>query len=163
MKIEVIPVEVKDKSVLRQLIELYSHDFSEYTKEDVNEHGFYDYPYFDYYWTDESRHPFFIKVDGSFAGFVLVKNTIDEKARTIAELFVMRKYRRAKVGKIAAKQIFSLFKGEWVVKVLNVNAGALPFWRKVIDEYTGGNFCYHPEPTDDWDGVYYTFNSGAVI
>lgn len=43
MKIELIQVEKKQKSVLRQLVELYSYDVSEYEKSDVNEYGFYGY------------------------------------------------------------------------------------------------------------------------
>ena len=157
MNIQLVRVEEAHKSVLRQLMELYNHDFSEFTKEDVDEHGFYGYSYLDHYWTEDDRHPFFIKVDGCFAGFVLVKKTACGKANTIAEFFVMRKHRKLGVGKIAAKLVFDLFKGAWEVRVLNVNTLALPFWRRVIDEYTNGDFVYCPEPTDDWDGVGYTF------
>ena len=163
MNIEIIPVDETQRSVLRQLIELYDHDFSEYTKDDVNEHGFYGYSYLDRYWTEETRHPFFIKVDGNYAGFVLVgmfcRFTTNEKAHSIDEFFVMRKYRRMNVGNFAAKYIFDLFKGEWEVRVLHVNIPALPFWKKVINEYTKGNNTYHSEPNPDWDGIAYTFDT----
>jgi len=163
MIIEVIPVEESQKSVLRQLMELYNHDFSEYTKEDVNEHGLFGYSYLDYYWTQERRHPFFIKVDGCFAGFVLVgtgrRYSNNEKANSIAEFFVMRKYRGMNVGSFAAKHVFDLFNGEWEVRVLNANKPALSFWKKVITEYTNGSCIFHPEPTPDWDGVGYVFLS----
>jgi len=155
MNIEVVPAEQKDKPVLRQLMELYNHDFSEFTKEDVNEHGFFDYPYLDNYWTKKTRHPFFIKVDGNIAGFVLVSYW--NEAYNISEFFVMRKYRKTNVGNTVAKHVFNLFKGDWKVEVLNVNLPALPFWCKVISEYTNGDYNYHPEPTDNWDGVSYTF------
>ena len=161
MNIEIIPAEETQRSVLRQLMELYDHDFSEYTEDDVNEHGFYGYPYLDLYWTEDTRHPFFIKVDGKYAGFVLVGMhciyTSSQKAHSIVEFFVMRKYRRKNVGNFAAKYIFGLFKGEWEVRVLNVNKPALPFWHKVINEYTNGNNTYHSEPIFGHDGVGYTF------
>ncbi len=35
--------------------------------------GLYDYMYLDHYWTEEGRHPFFIRVDGKLAGFALVR------------------------------------------------------------------------------------------
>ena len=164
MNIEVIQADETQKSVLRQLMELYNHDFSEYTKEDVDEHGFYGYTYLDHYWTEETRTPFLIKVDGKLAGFVLVRLTDcpyiqNRKVHNISEFFIMRKYRRLNVGNFAAKSIFDLFKGEWGVRVLHVNKPALPFWRKVIDEYTNGNYTYHSEPTADWDGVSYTFSA----
>ena len=161
MNIEIIPVEEVQRSVLRQLMELYDHDFSEYTEDDVNEYGYYGYSYLDRYWTEDNRHPFFIKVDGKYAGFVLVgmfcKYTNSGKAHSIDEFFVMRKYRRKNIGNFAAKYIFNLFKGEWEVRVLNVNKPALPFWHKVINEYTNGNNTYHLEPISDWNGIGYTF------
>lgn len=148
--------------MLRQLVELYNHDFSEYTKEDVDEHGFYGYSYLDHYWTDETRTPFFIKVDGKYAGFVMVgrfcKYTLNEKANSIQEFFVMRKYRKMKIGSFTAKYVFDLFKGEWEVRVLHANEPALPFWHKVINEYTNGKNTYHSKPIPDWDGIGYTFN-----
>ena len=49
MNIEVIPAVESQKHVLRQLMELYNHDFSEYTKEDVDEYGFFGYSYLDLY------------------------------------------------------------------------------------------------------------------
>lgn len=162
MIIEVIPVEKSQKSVLRQLMELYNYDFSEYTNEDVDEHGLYGYSYLDHFWTEETRHPFFIKVGGCFAGFALVgtfcKYT-NNKAHSIAEFFVMRKYRKMDIGKFAAKYVFDLFKGEWEVRVLHANKPALIFWHKVISEYTNGCFIFHSESLPDWDGIGYTFNN----
>ena len=163
MNIEVVPAEKSQKSVLRQLMELYNYDFSEYTNEDVDEHGFYGYSYLDHYWTEETRKAFFIKVDGNLAGFVLVgmfcKYTDNEKANSIQEFFIMRKYRKMNVGKFVAKYIFDLFKGEWEVRVLHANTPALPFWRKVVNEYTDGNNTFHSEPISGWDGIGYTFYS----
>lgn len=68
-KIEVIEVDEKQKSILAHLIELYEYDFSEFNDRDVNEFGLYGYKYLDHYWTDTDRHPFFVVVDGSYAGF----------------------------------------------------------------------------------------------
>lgn len=163
MNIEIVPVDNRHKSALRQLIELYSYDFSEYTKADVDEHGFYGYMDLDQYWTEDTKAPFFIKVNGKIAGFVLVgmscKFTENESARSIQQFFVMRKYRGLNVGNFAAKYIFSLFKGEWEVRVLHTNKPALPFWNKVINEYSNGNNIYHSEPIPEWDGIAYTFYS----
>jgi len=165
MTIEIIQVDKAHSSVLRQLMELYDYDFSEFTKEDVNAHGFYGYGYLDRYWAEETRHPFFIIVDGNYAGFVLVdkfhgcKYTKNENAHSMGEFFVMRKYQRMNVGNFAAKTVFDLFKGEWEVRVLHVNKPALPFWHKVINEYTNGDNTLHTQPNPKWDGIGYTFNT----
>ena len=163
MNIEITPVKEVQRSVLRQLMELYDYDFSEYLGDDVNEYGYYGYSYLDRYWADDNRHPFFIKVDGKYAGFVLVSKFCrynkSGEAHSIDEFFVMRKYRRKNIGNFAAKYVFDLFKGEWEVRVLHVNKPALTFWHKVINEYTNGNNTYHSEPISGWNGIGYTFNT----
>ena len=50
MNVQIVPAERDQKSVLRQLLELYNYDFSEYDDEDVNEHGWYRAPTFLGYW-----------------------------------------------------------------------------------------------------------------
>ena len=95
MKIELVRINESNKAVLRQLMELYLYDFSEFDHEDVNEHGVYGYRYLDHYWTEAGRHPFFIQVDDQLAGFVLIRRLTppDETPviMAISEFFVMRK------------------------------------------------------------------------
>jgi hypothetical protein len=66
--IEKIPIE--QKSVLRQLMEFCNYDFSIYDQADVNAYGYFGYERIDHYWTDAGRTPYFIKIDGKYAGFV---------------------------------------------------------------------------------------------
>jgi predicted acetyltransferase len=75
--VELIKVSYQKKAVLRNLMELYQYDTSEYEDDsdnDVNEFGQYDYKYLDNYWTEEGRHPFFVIKSGKLAGFVLVRD-----------------------------------------------------------------------------------------
>lgn len=92
MNITIQQISESQKSVLRQLIELYEYDFSEYNDQDLNEYGFYGYSYLDYYWTEPGRVPLFIMADGKYAGFVLVnEHCYFDKAqgsRSIAEFFL---------------------------------------------------------------------------
>ncbi len=138
MTIELIKVQESAKSVLRQLMELYLYDFSQYDDANVNEHGHYGYTYLDQYWTEPNRTPFFIKVDDQLAGFVLVQKLPDCEPATMsmAEFFVMRKYRRGGVGKTAALHIFDAFRGRWDVRQIVANGPAKMFWERVISDYT---------------------------
>ena len=144
MQVELHKVEKVHKSVLRQLMELYCYDFSEFLLTDVNEHGTYEYPYLDEYWTDPNRYPFFIKANGKLAGFILINKHFkiinNPKGHVVAEFFVMRKYRRQGIGSNAAKVVFKLFPGSWEVSQIKINQPALLFWEKVIDEYTNGDY-----------------------
>lgn len=161
--IRIQKVEADQKSILRQLIELYEYDFSEFNDQDVNEHGYYGYKYFDHYWTDENRHPFFVMVENRYAGFVLINNhhylLDDDQGKSIAEFFIMRKYRGKGVGREAAKQIFDQFKGHWEVRQHGNNEPSKRFWKRVIEEYTEGIFEQMDVTTEEWTGQGYIFNN----
>src|SRR5260221_3272100 len=93
--VEVIRAELRDKPLLRQLLQLYQYDFTEFDPADVDDDGFYRYPYFDNYWTEPERHPLLLRVDGNWAGFALVRAGTPHD---MAEFFVMRNYRRGGAG-----------------------------------------------------------------
>jgi predicted acetyltransferase len=160
MNIKIEKASIEQKIVLRNLLELYKYDFSEYDPEDVNEQGEYGYKYFYNYWTEPERFPFLITVDEKYAGFALVrKKTQDNKNKefcySMAEFFVMRKYRKSGVGKQTAFYLFDLFPGKWEVAQVKKNIPAQKFWIKVISDYTNKN--YTEIQRDDWEGPIQSF------
>ncbi|MDP2671934.1 MAG: GNAT family N-acetyltransferase [Candidatus Daviesbacteria bacterium] len=161
MKIELVSVTEKEKHILANLLELYEYDFSEFSNSDLDENGRYGYKYLDSYWQEENRHPFFIKVDDKLAGFVLVnKHTyLSDDANAIAEFFILKKYRRGGIGSTAAKQIFDMFPGKWEVTQTNQNKDAQEFWKKVINEYTNGNYKEIVLDNEKWKGPVLTFDN----
>lgn len=162
-QLEIVAVAKQDKPVLRQLLELYAYDFSQYDDADVNAHGLYDYAYLDNYWTEEGRYPFFIKVDGKLAGFVLVSGYTYAleigTAKSISEFFVMRKYRRLGVGKRAALMIFDRFPGRWEVDQHGDNEPSKVFWEAIIAEYSDNQFEKRPIQTETWAGQALIFDN----
>ncbi len=162
MKFELIKVEETQKSVLRQMLELYEYEFSEFNENDINEYGFYGYRYFDHYWTDPERHAFFIKINGKYAGFVMVNNfcyVLKEKARSLAEFFVMRKYRRLGIGRSVASKIFDMFPGKWEVLQHGRNDLSKLFWNNVIENYTNNEYMVRTVITEEWKGQALIFNN----
>jgi predicted acetyltransferase len=128
--VEVVAAPIGEKPILSRLLELYAYDFSELTGTDVCEDGTYGgYPYLDACWTEPDRHPFLFRVDGRIAGFALVRSG---RPHDMAEFFVMRKYRRGGIGAEAARAVFSEFPGEWQVRQIAANVGAIAFWRRAI-------------------------------
>ncbi|GAB2560107.1 GNAT family N-acetyltransferase [Gracilibacillus alcaliphilus] len=156
-------VEENEKSVLRQLMELYAYDFSEFNGEDVNQYGFYGYRFLDHYWTESGRFPFFILVDNTLAGFILVSDHCyvlnEANSHSIAEFFIMRKYRKARIGSKAASLIFKRFTGYWEVLVHPENHAANQFWREVIGEFTAENYRATEVTKDGWTGTGYLFST----
>ncbi len=129
--VEVFEATLEDKSVVRQLLELYQYDFSEFVDADLDRHGTYGYQFLDNYWTEPDRHPFLFRVDGRWAGFALVRAGAPHD---MAEFFVMRKYRRHGVGLVAARELFARFPGEWQVRQMATNTPATNFWRRAIPD-----------------------------
>jgi predicted acetyltransferase len=126
----VVAASIEDKAVVRRLVELYLHDFSEFDHRDVTEHGVFGYRYLDHYWTEADRHPFLLRVDGHWAGFAFVRTAGD--SASIAEFFVLRKYRRTGVGTAAARALFDRFPGPWNVEQVAGNPAARAFWHQAI-------------------------------
>lgn len=142
MKLEIVPVGIEEKEILRNLLEKYDYEFSQYDNRDVNKLGLYGY-HIDNYWIEKKHWAFFIKVDGKLAGFAMVNDHPEAKEETdysLSEFFVMYKYRRLGVGKSVAFKVFDMFKGRWQLKRHPKNVGSVYFWNNVIDEYTKGNY-----------------------
>jgi predicted acetyltransferase len=142
--VTVVEAPAAQRPVLDHLLQLYMHDFSEFAPiggphGDVNEEGRFIYPGIESYWRESGRIPLLMRADDHLAGFALVNQwpalglPLDH---SVAEFFVMRKYRRARVGTRAALLIFRRFPGRWEVPVAWYNPPAQAFWRNVAEELT---------------------------
>lgn len=127
------------QTLLRHLMELCQHDYSEFNGADVDEDGRFGYRYLDYYWRESGRYPFLVWVSGRVAGFVLVRelglNADGRLVREVAEFFILRKYRRRGLGQAVAQQVFSRFPGMWQLRVGAGNLPAQAFWQGVVGRY----------------------------
>jgi predicted acetyltransferase len=78
-------------------------------------------------------------VDDSLAGFAIVGSL--EGANDVHEFFVNRAFRRSGVGQRIATLLWEERPGDWLVRVLEANAGAVVFWRTSISKYSGGSYA----------------------
>jgi predicted acetyltransferase len=164
MNIDVAPASFFEKPILERLYQLYDYDFSEFDQSDVDANGLFIIEYLNTYWQEDGRYPFLVRVDGKLAGFVLVsrlpgKGAQGEEVHSIAEFFVMRKYRGLGVGRWVAFQVFDRFPGEWRVEEMSVNLPAQAFWRRVIGEYTAGAYVERIRDDEEWQGPEQIFKS----
>lgn len=131
---------LQEKYIVANLMQLYSHDLSDYQDAKVDDRGLFGLgAYFDVYWTEVGRHPFLIWVDGKLAGFAFIRQ-LDDATFSIAEFFITRSFRRSGVGARAATELFDRFPGRWQVAEIEKNHSAQEFWRRVISDYTKGEF-----------------------
>jgi predicted acetyltransferase len=148
----------EERPVVRHLLQLYLHDFSEFDGEEVNDQGLYHYPWVEEYWR-APKAAFLFKVAGNYAGFCLVDNDVllPNSEHSISEFFVLRKHRRSGLGRFAASSIFSSRPGVWETAQHESNLSAQAYWRNVIAEYTNGKYAEQSLNTEEWHGPVLTF------
>ena len=144
MQAQLKKASVENETIIKNLMQFYMYDFSEFVDIDAQEDGlFAAYKYLYEYWKENNnRFPYIIQKDRKHVGFVLVRfiGSAERKYFSVAEFFVMKKYRRSGIGRTIAHHLFDLHKGNWEVFQRESNTPAQLFWNKVIDEYTKGNF-----------------------
>ncbi len=156
-----------DMPVLANLMQFYRYDISESrgdAGQDVLPDGRYPLPqYFASFWADPRCHPFLIHVDGSLAGFVLVRTysqlTEATEVHDIFDFFIIRKYRMHGIGAAVAMCVFDWFPGKWEVREYTLNHPAQAFWRRVIAKYTGGRFTETTWDDDRHRGIVQRFDT----
>ncbi|MCL2774092.1 MAG: phosphotransferase [Oscillospiraceae bacterium] len=137
IKIDILKVPFEKKHILRNMLELYFYDMSEfddeYDKMELNDAGLYGYGYLDYYWNEEGRYPYLLTVDQNLAGLALIR-VVEPIPLTfeVAEFFIMKKYRKLGIGSILSSKIFELHKGKWTISTPIKNIVAQNFWRKAV-------------------------------
>lgn len=143
MNVAVIKAEKEHREALENLMQFYIYDFSEFLGFDVEQDGKYSpYPLDDYFKEGDRQFAYAIKRQKTYIGFVLVRAIEDAELRhySIAEFFILKKYRREGIGKSVAADIFNRHQGPWEVHQIENNQAAQNFWKKAIDEYTNGQF-----------------------
>jgi predicted acetyltransferase len=161
MQIDLIRAGPHHRRLLRQLYELYCHDFSPMTKSDIGDDGLFTADDFLSDWPAD-LDIFLIQVDGQWAGFAwmargsYIDPTIDDHY-LMDEFFVMRKYRSRHIGEQAAVRLFSIYSGTWEVGEILENVDAQVFWRKVIGRYTDDHFDEVTVDNERWHGPVQVF------
>lgn len=154
-------IKIEERQVLKNLLEKYLCEFSQWDMQDIGDDGLYGYEYLDCYWTEENMYSYYIKVNGKIAGFIMVSDYPEvpeyETDFCLSEFFVLYKYRRTGCGREAVNKVLDLHHGRWQLKRHPLNIASVYFWNKVIDEYTGGNYKViekYPNPEVDYgDGT----------
>lgn len=161
--VELHELSPDEEPILSALFELYRYDFSEFTGEDVDAAGrFDDGGRVQKYASDASFRPFLIRVDGQLAGLAVVRRceAADSSGDVVdmEQFFVMRKYRRQRIGEKMAVILFERFPGRWQVRERHDNVPAQQFWRTIIGRYAG-RFDEIPADTSPTGGPIQYFTS----
>jgi predicted acetyltransferase len=159
------PASSNEQVLLENLAQFYAYDFSELLEMYVERDGRFGDVDLTPYWRDEWRHPFLLQVDDQLAGFALIseRSKITGKSGVVdmTEFFVLRRFRRQGVGRAAAFVAFDRFGGPWEVRQREENPDATAFWRRTIDEYTGGNYEETRWVRPRWSEIVQTFSTSS--
>ena len=143
MEIYLSEVKKEEKEILYRLLQYSLFEESEYDSNEMTKEAIFEYKYFDLYFTEDNRYAFFIKEQETdkLLGFVMINKYMQkfEDGHSIAEYLVIPKYRRNKIGKKIAFEIFDKYPGNWEVKPSNNSEKAYLFWKNTIEEYTNNN------------------------
>jgi predicted acetyltransferase len=99
----------------------------------------------------EGYDAYLAKSADSPVGFALI-GTADEwlgntGGHDVHEFFILRRYRRNGFGQKMATLLWDQRPGEWLVRVLELNAPAVSFWRTVVAGYSRGAYHAYQEET----------------
>ena len=130
MNIFLEKVNINDKEILYRLLQYSLFEESENDLNEMNDKAIFEYQYFEKYFTDKDRDAYFIKEKNTnkLLGFAMINTytQIFDNGHSIAEYMVIPKYRRNKIGKKIAIELFNKYKGNWEVKPsLNSNKAYL--------------------------------------
>lgn len=96
------------------------------------------------WWIRDKCDLYVIRADGTPAGFAIVladrNHLVPDVEFELMDFYIAPKYRRQGVGSAAARQIFDTRRGAWQLFILEKNEPARRFWRKLVGEYTSGDF-----------------------
>ena len=131
MGVEVVPIPIEDKTLLWDRMQNYMAElmpFGNFAPVD----GIFQYKWFDLYWGDSNRFPYWAVVGKEPAAFALVHR--DERTE-MAEFYSFPEFRRTGAALDFARQILGLFPGPWELSEYRQNVAAVAFWHRAIEAY----------------------------
>lgn len=143
------------------LLQFYHHDATDWFPLDVAQDGQYRFRPAARFWSSEGQHPFLIHVNDALAGFAVVDDEVTDANSdfNMGYLFILRRYRKRGIGRHVAHQLFAQFRGNWEVYQVRENIEATAFWRRVINEFTQGQYTECEQEIDGRLSVLQTFFS----
>ena len=134
MQVQARTVSVSEKSDLWADLQDYIEEMRAFDDDIERVNGVYEYKWFNYYWKNEDRWPFWAMADGARAGFALLRREGTGEME-VAEFYIRPRFRRGGVGLAFARGLLARYPGPWLISEYRANTAAVNFWRRVIEPH----------------------------
>lgn len=138
MQIELAPTTVEQLPLIANLYQFYAYESSDWEQEDVELDGrFYIHePHLQRYWQEPQWSAQLILADGFIAGFLLIERSElpGINALELADLFILKKYRRQGIGRALVEQVILADGGSWLVSFYPQDHLASSFWNQLFKQ-----------------------------
>lgn len=136
-----------EKDIMKKYLDEYLSELSKFDDNiKFDDNGTPIYKWFDFYWNDAGRYPFFFYVDDQIAGICFVRK-LSEHAYEIAEFYVTKSFRGKGNAMWFAGEIANKFDGEILFSTRQKNLRAVAFWTKFANTFERCEFS----KDDEWE------------
>lgn len=127
-RIQIVPLSRKEE--MKKYFYDYLNELSQFDPDiKFDENNIPVYKWYDCYWEDKDRYPFYLMVDDCVAGIAMIRE-LDNMIYDFSEFYVFPKYREKDNSLWFAKEITNLFQGQFVFSARFTNYRAIKFWNK---------------------------------
>ena len=132
-KIQIVHEYRKDE--MRKIFDEYLTELAEFDPHiQFDENGKPIYKWFDAYWQEPDRFPFFMIIDGEIAGLSMIR-AVGEIGYEVAEFYVLPAYRKNGNALWFAQEVLQMFEGQIELGTRLENKRAIKFWTKFVQNY----------------------------
>jgi predicted acetyltransferase len=137
--ITIVDAKPEQEETYRNLVNLQFHDLSEFRNNfDILEDGRFEWTFSGCFTPNNKyHHPLLILYKNRIVGFLIFSEfngKHQEGDFQLVEIFILKMYRRNRIGKNVIEMIFNKFKGKYHLDVSANNIPAAKFWDKLIEE-----------------------------
>lgn len=137
MSLEICKHTDEHQAVIWNVFQYYCYDTSTEDGYDLKEHGRYSLcaEYFSQYWTNPRWRAHLLRWNGAIAGFALIEaSEALAEAQEIADLFVMKRYRRHGIAREVVHHFMGRRVEPWTVVVFDEATEAQLFWQSMFKD-----------------------------
>ena len=137
-KLQIVPLSRMEE--MRKMFNEYLTELSQFDPDiKFDENGVPIYAWYDCYWEEKQRYPFYFILDDNIAGLAMIRE-LENMCYDIAEFYVAPEYRKDGNAIWFATEITKLFEGQFTFSTRFTNPRAIKFWDKFAKMFESNSY-----------------------